>query len=146
MSHTSSLNWWDASSLYFTPIQPQKTHSPGQGWVLLLILKRDRTGSNRERVIRMSHTYTPPGGEGSSRVIRDDNDQWEVELHLNGKPDDVNISGTVLYVYLLIYDSLFMTHWRWSKDLVSNTVVYITVNHQNVLIRNLSRSTKWIHF
>ena len=63
-------------------------------------------------------SFGPPGGGEGTRVVRDDATQWEVELQLHGKPDDINISGMALscsyrhidcrfvayYVYLLIYD------------------------------------------
>lgn len=38
-------------------------------------------------------SFGPPGGGEGTRVIRDDASQWEIELSLHGKPDDVNISG-----------------------------------------------------
>ena len=38
-------------------------------------------------------SFGPPGGGEGTRVVRDDASQWEVELQLHGKPDDVNISG-----------------------------------------------------
>ena len=37
--------------------------------------------------------FGPPGSGEGTRVVRDDASQWEVELQLHGKPDDVNISG-----------------------------------------------------
>ena len=55
-------------------------------------------------------SFGPPGGGEGTRVVRDDASQWEVELQLHGKPDDVNISGMAFsYRYITVDSSRIMS-------------------------------------
>ena len=85
-------------------------------------------------------SFGPPGGGEGTRVVRDDASQWEIELSLHGKPDDVNISGMAFSYSHRYHDCRFVVCRVLCLSFNLRFIIYhfltvvLTVNHQTVLI------------